>query len=57
MVKHTGLVVTVIVELGKFLDYGNSRVRILPIDNSEGPLTQAPACSQQAVENLLGDPF
>uniref|UniRef100_A0A915JBK4 Uncharacterized protein n=1 Tax=Romanomermis culicivorax TaxID=13658 RepID=A0A915JBK4_ROMCU len=27
-----------------------------PTDTSEGPLAQAPACSQQALENPLGDP-
>uniref|UniRef100_A0A915KPQ6 Uncharacterized protein n=1 Tax=Romanomermis culicivorax TaxID=13658 RepID=A0A915KPQ6_ROMCU len=30
---------------------------IQPIDESEGPKVQAPACSQQALENPLGDPI
>uniref|UniRef100_A0A915KPX9 Uncharacterized protein n=1 Tax=Romanomermis culicivorax TaxID=13658 RepID=A0A915KPX9_ROMCU len=30
---------------------------ILSTDRSEGPKAQALACSQQALENLLGDPF
>uniref|UniRef100_A0A915HE26 Uncharacterized protein n=1 Tax=Romanomermis culicivorax TaxID=13658 RepID=A0A915HE26_ROMCU len=33
------------------------KIQILPIDDSEGPLAQAPACSQQALENPLGDPI
>uniref|UniRef100_A0A915J9L0 Uncharacterized protein n=1 Tax=Romanomermis culicivorax TaxID=13658 RepID=A0A915J9L0_ROMCU len=31
--------------------------REFPIDESEGPKAQALACSQQALENPLGDPF
>uniref|UniRef100_A0A915IDU5 Uncharacterized protein n=1 Tax=Romanomermis culicivorax TaxID=13658 RepID=A0A915IDU5_ROMCU len=43
------------VYFGNILDT-RAPLDIRPIDKSEGPKAQAPACSQQALEDPLGDP-